>query len=262
MTWSFSRLNYSCLHEWVRHYVDCEKQDSNFYAEFGSLVHECIEYYAKGILPDDQILEYYDNNFDDYCKTYFDPEKREQYYQQGYEYVKCISKKLPLDSFEVLGVEEQLTFSLKERRPGFENRDYPFTGFIDLHLKNKKTGEIIIMDNKSASMKFRRDGSVYKNQEDHWKKFQYQLYLYSYPFVEKGEKIDTLAWNFFRQGGLIKPIPWVKEDYEEAVNWALDQIHTLENEKLWFPNEDFFYCNNLCGYRNKCFMPQGEDNYE
>ena len=42
MTWSFSRLNFSCLSEWHRHYIECEPQEQNFYAEFGSLVHECI----------------------------------------------------------------------------------------------------------------------------------------------------------------------------------------------------------------------------
>lgn len=263
MTWSFSRLNYSCLHEWVRHYVDCDSQESNFYAEFGSLVHECLEYHAKGILPDDQILEYYDNQFNDYCKTYFDPEKREQYYIQGYEYISDIPKYLPLDKYNIIGVEKELHFNLVEDRPGYEHREYPFTGFIDLLLENKKTGGLIFTDHKSSSMKFRRDGEPYRNQEEHWKAFQRQQLLYTIPFVESGKTVEALQWNMFRSK-FIKRIPWTQEAYEEAYYWALDQIHTLENEKIWSPNVDFFYCKNLCGYRNNCMFgsEDRDDDYE
>lgn len=259
MTWSFSRLNFSCPYEWHRHYIECEPQESNFYAEFGSLVHQIIEYYAKGILPPDQLLEYYDNNFDDKVQSECDPKRREQYYNQGFDYVSNISQNLQLEDYDILGVEKALKFSLKERRPGFEERDYPFTGFIDLFLKNKKTGKIIIADNKSANMRFRRDGTPYKNQEEHWLAFQRQLYLYSYPFVEEGQEISYLSWNFFRQGGVFKTIPWKRKDYDKAVNWALDRIHFLEQEEEFLPKPDFFYCNSLCGYRYNCAFTGSQD---
>jgi hypothetical protein len=42
------------------------------------------------------------------------------------------------------------------------------------------------------------------------------------------------------------------QEYQEAYYWALDQIHKLESEEEWEPNIDFFYCNNLCGYRFNC----------
>lgn len=32
MVWSFSRMNFSCLYEWKRHYLECEPQEGNFYA--------------------------------------------------------------------------------------------------------------------------------------------------------------------------------------------------------------------------------------
>ena len=62
----------------------------------------------------------------------------------------------------------------------------------------------------------------------------------------------------------IKKIYWTREAYDEAYYWALDQIHKLEQEEDWEPHVDFFYCRNLCGYRNNCFDAQSmeeEDAY-
>lgn len=133
------------------------------------------------------------------------------------------------------------------------------TGFIDLLLENKETGELVFTDHKSSGMRFKRDGLPYKNEEEHWKAFQRQQYLYCVPFVEAGKKIEALQWNMFRTKYL-KKIPWKKEDYEEAYYWALDQIHLLENESEWEPNVNFFYCKNLCGYRFNCPYNEQEEN--
>ena len=209
-------------------------------------------------MPVDQILEYYDNNFDDYCKSEFDPERREQYYAQGYEYLKDISNNLPLDNYEVLGVEQKIEFTLKEDRPGYEQKEYPVTGFIDLLLKNKETGGLEFRDHKSASMKFKRNGEPYQNYVEHWEHFKLQQYLYSIPYVEAGERVEALSWNMFRTK-IIKRIPWMESEYKKAYYWALDQIHKLEEEKDWLPNKDFFYCKNLCGYRNNCEMAQFDE---
>lgn len=252
MTWSFSRMNFNCLFEWKRHYIEGEHQQGNFYAEFGGLVHKCLEIYLQGILPIDQIVEYYDSNFDDYCKSDFDPERREQYYNQGYEYLKDIPKYLPLDKYNIIGVEKELSFVLREDREGYEPREYPMTGFIDLLLENKETGGLVFTDHKSSGMRFsKKTGLPYKNDEEHFKAFVRQQMLYTVPYVEAGKKIEALQWNMFRTK-YIKKIYWTREAYDEAYYWALDQIHLLENEENWLPKQDYFYCQNLCGYRNNC----------
>ena len=104
-------------------------------------MHKCLEIYALGILPDSQILEYYDTNFDDYCQTYFPEDKKEEYYLQGYEYLAHLSENLPLDKYEIVGVEKELSFELKEYREEYRDENgelpvYKMTGFIDLLLKN------------------------------------------------------------------------------------------------------------------------------
>ena len=45
-------------------------------------------------------------------------------------------------------------------------------------------------------------------------------------------------------------IPWVQEEYEEAIQWAKDTLELIEKEKEWRPNPDYYYCNYLCGQRN------------
>ena len=125
------------------------------------------------------------------------------------------------------------------------------TGFIDLLLRNKKTGELELRDHKSASMRWKRNGEPYQNHAEHWQNFKRQQYLYCVPFVESGQKIGALSWNMFRMK-YIKQIPWDYQEYQESYYWALDQIHKLEEESEWEPTIDFFYCKSLCGYRNNC----------
>lgn len=57
----------------------------------------------------------------------------------------------------------------------------------------------------------------------------------------------------------IKKIPWDYNDYKRAYYWALDQIHKIEDEEEWEASPDFFYCKNLCGYRNCCMFATGGD---
>lgn len=45
-------------------------------------------------------------------------------------------------------------------------------------------------------------------------------------------------------------IPWVKEEYDEAIQWAKDTLSLIEKESKWNPNPDYYYCHYLCGQRN------------
>lgn len=248
MIWSFSRLNafYNCPYEWKRKYLDGEKGEDSFYSEFGSLIHHVWEKYAKGKVARDELVSYYDSKWGKYIKhdlmngDEIDFEKEQGYYDTG---VNHLENQLPdLSRFEILGVEKKVSF---------EVNGYEMVGYIDLLLKDKETGEITIWDHKSSAMKFKKNGEPYKADAQHWKDFQRQLYLYSIPVLEEYGRVDYLSWNLFRQG-YVKTIPWNKEDFEEAKTWALNTIAAIEQEENWEPKEDFFYCRNLCGYRDSC----------
>ena len=46
-------------------------------------------------------------------------------------------------------------------------------------------------------------------------------------------------------------VQWIKEEYDEAIQWAVDTLKLIESEKEWAPNnESYYYCNYICGQRN------------
>lgn len=256
MIWSFSRLSafHNCPYEWKCSYLGGEKGSGSFYSEFGSLMHHILEQFIKGNVLRESLIAYYESQWSVFIEhdlmkgDEIDFEKEQEYYDCGIDYLQ---NHLPdLSQFEILGVEKKVEFEID---------GYNMIGFIDLLLKDKKTGEITIWDHKSSSMKFKKNGEPYKSEEQHWKDFQRQLYLYSVPVLEEYGRVDHLSWNLFRQG-YVKTIDWNKEDFEEAKKWAVDTIHLIEQEEDWEPKEDFFYCRNLCGQKSSCPLMNKEIN--
>ena len=222
MTWSFSRLNsfYNCPYEWKLRYIDCNKSENGFFGEYGSLIHKILEKYEKGELSLFELNDYYEEHF---------------------------SENVPHD--EVLGVEKEVRFQIAGK---------DFVGYIDLLLKEKETGKIIILDHKSASIKILKNGKVSKSDQEHVREFIRQLCLYAIPIIQEYGHVDELWWTLFKDRNWLK-IPFNKEDYDEAIKWAEDTLILIEKEKDWLPNNSSsYYCNYLCGQRNHAceYKPQ------
>ena len=252
MTWSFSRLNsfYNCPHEWYMQYIEANRGENGFFGEFGGACHKVLEKYAKGEVSIFDISDAYEKQFSEDVVHDAPPNKyvdlMESYYNKGHDYFDNID--LDLEPFEILGVEKEIHFELGGK---------PFVGYIDLLLREKATGKIIILDHKSASIKVLKNGSVSKSDQEHFLEFQRQLYLYSIAVIYEYGRVDYLWWNLFKQRDWIK-IPFKWEDYKAAVKWAEDTIKLIEAEKEYPCNPDFFYCNYLCSQRNNAceFKPQ------
>ena len=252
MTWSFSRLNsfYNCPYEWRLHYMDCNKSENGFFGEYGSLIHKILEKYEKGELSLFELNDYYEEHFSDGVPHDAPPNKyvdiKQSYYEKGLDYFNNID--LDLDKYEVLGVEKEVRFQIAGK---------DFIGYIDLLLKEKETGKIIILDHKSASIKILKNGKVSKSDQEHVREFIRQLCLYAIPIIEEYGHVDELWWNLFKDKNWLK-MPFNKGDYDEAIKWAEDTLTLIENEKNWFPNPDSYYCNFLCGQRNHAceYKPQ------
>lgn len=247
MIWSFSRLNsfYNCRYEWKLHYMDCNKGCESAMGQFGTFCHKILEKYAKGQLSLYELPDYYEDHFFDEVIEEFPPNKyvdiQQTYYEKGLDYFNNID--LIFDDYEILGVEKEVRFKIDE---------YDFIGFIDLLLREKSSGKIIIMDHKSASIKVLKNGKISKSDLDHFEEFKRQLYLYSKPIIEEYGAVDVLQWNMFKDQKFIS-IPWNEDEYTEAIKWALDTIDLIKKEEEWLPNPDFFYCHNLCSQRkNAC----------
>lgn len=256
MQWSFSRLNsyYQCPYEWRLHYVECNKSENGFFGEYGSLIHKILEKYEKGELSLFELNEYYEEHFNKDVPHDAPPNKyvniRQSYYDKGIDYFNNID--LDLEKYEVLGVELKVEFKINGK---------DFVGYIDLLVRDKENGEIIIIDHKSASIKILKNGKISKSDQQHFLEFKRQLYLYSIPIIEKYGIVSKLRWNMFKDQKWIE-IPWKQEEFDEAIQWAKDTLKLIENEKNWFPNPDFYYCNYLCGQRNHAceFKPKPTGN--
>ena len=247
MLWSFSRLNsfYNCPYEWYLHYVECQQGTNNFFGQYGSFIHKILEKYEKNELSLFDLSQYYEDNF--YSEITYDapPNKyvdiKQAYYEKGLEYLDNID--LILEDYEILGVEREVKFTIG---------NYEMIGYIDLLLKQKSDGKIIILDHKSASLKFTKKGKVSKSDEKHFLEFKRQLYLYSMPIIQEYGHVDYLEWNMFKDRKHIR-VEWNKDEYDEAVQWAYDTVKLIEQENTWFPNPDYYYCHYLCGQReNAC----------
>ena len=253
MIWSFSRLNsfYNCPYEWKLRYIDCNKSENGFFGEYGSLIHKILEKYEKGELSLFELNDYYEEHFSENVPHDAPPNKyvdiKQSYYEKGLDYFNNID--LDLDKYEVLGVEKEVRFQIAGK---------DFVGYIDLLLKEKETGKIIILDHKSASIKILKNGKVSKSDQEHVREFIRQLCLYAIPVIEEYGHVDELWWNLFKDRNWLK-MPFKKEDYDEAIQWAKDTLALIENEREWLPNNSSsYYCSYLCGQRNHAceYKPQ------
>lgn len=246
MTWSFSRINsYSnCPYGWYLNYIECMPKKSSFFSEYGTLMHKLLEGYAKQEIDVFEIADIYKDSYDAEVATEAPYNKyvdlRESYFQKGLDYLNSFD--LELDKYNVLGVEKEVRFNLD---------GYDIVGYIDLLLRDKETGEITILDHKSADIKILKSGKVSKTDADHFDEFKKQLYLYSHAVLEEYGRVDYLCWNLFKSQNSIK-IPWVKEEYNESLKWAVDTINNIKQDMLWLPKQSFYFCQNICDQRDNC----------
>ena len=58
-------------------------------------------------------------------------------------------------------------------------------------------------------------------------------------------------WNHFKTGDLTV-VPFEAADYEEALKWAMGTIKKIEDDTRFVEKKDYFFCHNICQYRNLC----------
>lgn len=244
--WSFSRISGSnCLYSFFLHYIEENRGLDNGSAQFGKAMHKTLEKYFKGELDVFDTPQDFKEQFEAMVTCDFPYNRykdlKESAYESGIEYLNNLS--FDFNKYEILGVEKECKFKVDK---------YKFQGYIDLLLRDKDTGDIIIVDHKTTQFKYLKNGDISKTNQEQFDHFKKQELLYSIPVIEQYGKVDYLAWNMIRDKKIIK-IPFDKKEFKEAQEWAINQIHTIENESLWLPNtENSYYCNVLCGQRGIC----------
>jgi len=247
--YSYSRTTsfHNCKYEYYLNYVvnddDLYFSEGNYYAEFGSYIHEILAMIFEKELKPEDALDYFIDNYDDriYYKVRKSTMEKNLAIMSDYFATLDISW---IDNYEILGVEKEVEFTVN---------GLPFIGFIDLLLRDKKDGRIVILDHKSAEYPFKKDGTLKKKEEKSFNGYKKQMYLYSHAIYQLyGEFPKEMTWNLFKDGGKFATIPFIKETYNETMIWFDDVIKEIEKEIEFEPNEDFFYCTNLCNFRNSC----------
>lgn len=247
--WSFSRLSsfHQCKREWHENYIlHPGENDGGAFAEYGSLQHEIFEKYKKQELGIWDCLQYYEDHYQDFVLHDFPQigktDLNQSYYEEGINYWSNFDGLL--ENHKVLGVEKEVKFDIS---------GYKFIGYIDL-LTEDENGDLVLTDHKSKKLKILKSGKISKTDLDAYDKLKKQLYLYSKPIIEEYDKTPKwLQWNLFRLDTVLT-IPFDEEEYQQSLDWAIDTIHEIEEEELWLPNKDFFYCRNLCGARERCWQ--------
>lgn len=242
MTWSYTRLTSfeSCPYKFLLTYIKRSPKVPMFFSDYGTFVHKIIELCLTGQLPKEQLVPYYLENFRQEIKGQA-PNTRtfDTYFHNGLEYLKSFSYPYPLEN--VIGVERHIDFDLDGHR---------FTGIIDSVVS--EGDDFIIVDNKSRNLKHRSKRKKPTKSDEELDKYLRQLYLYSIPLVEEyGKFPKRLEFNCFREGQLISE-PFVESAYEEAKQWALGIIHTIEENENWKPVQEFWKCHYLCERNCSC----------
>jgi len=247
--WSYSRATCfgHCKYEYYLSYIirdnDLYLSESNYYAEIGSYVHEILALIFSGELAAKNAYKYFKKNYDTHVFYTAKQSTMDKTNSAIEEYFKNINLDW-LDQFEILGVELEVNFKVG---------DHDFIGFIDLLLRDKQSGKIVVLDHKSSEYPFKLNGEVKKKSESSFNSYKRQMYLYCHAVNQLyGEFPDRIIWNHFKDGGKLAEIPFKESEYQETLKWFLNTVSEINSEENFEPNEDFFYCSNLCNFRNSC----------
>jgi len=251
--YSYSQLSSfsECPFSYYLKHIEGVKDQSNGFAEQGTLIHDLLDKWAKKELTIDQLAPEYARRYPDEVVTSF-PRMltakgyAEKTYLQGLTYFENFNG---FPGFSVVSAEEKFDMPLRLT----DGTERPFIAFVDLVLRNDFTGGLVVLDHKSKSWaEFRR------HREEMYK----QQYLYSYFVHEKyNEWPESLMFNLFKAEGKTDEQQFSKEKFDEVMQWATDAINQIESYEImdWMeckeqktPGKPDMFCMEICGTRGEC----------
>ena len=224
-----------------------EPKLSNAFAEKGSLIHDIIDKWAKGEISKSQMVDEYVRRYPFEVVTQFPRIMAKGYaekaYNLGIEFLEDFDE---FEGYEIIATEAEFLIDLELA----DGTTRPFTGFVDMVLRDKKTDALIVCDHKSKSW------SSFKKAEDEM--YRQQLLYCAYIYQKFGRYPDYLMFHLFNEHGDKPMRPFTKEAYDETIQWATDCINNIESYEIldWMNSKDSpdFFCQNLCSTRNRCYV--------
>ena len=237
----------TCPYAFKLSYIDyLMPREDNFFAEYGQLVHECMEKYFSGEIDIFELSQYYLSNYDSFVRTPAPPSFTDlgaRYREEGLIFFDNFS--FPRERYDVILIEDKIDF---------EYDGIMFVAKPDLVLFDKKKKKNILYDYKT-SMPFKVNKQTQKETTDNKKISGYhnQMYIYAYALREiRNIPIKEIILWFTRAQKELS-IPWNKKDEETAMKRVVGIVNDIKKEISFTPNtSNPYFCNNLCGVRNFC----------
>lgn len=213
----------------------------NAFAQQGSLIHSLLDGWAKGEIAIDDLASEYQRRYpQEVTQSWPSMLSRKGYasktYNQGLNYFENFQG---FPGYTVISAEQEMETQIAGRR---------FVGYIDMILTDDKTGQLIILDHKSKSLK------AFKSAQNEMYR---QQYLYA-KYVHQKYDVwpDKLAFNLFKQGGKIMMRDFDMKEYERTIKWAEEAIERIESfdyfDWMQTKEQSDFFCWQICSVRNMC----------
>jgi len=219
---------------------------NNAFASLGTFIHELIDQWAKGEikaedLPAEYIKRYKQAVPESWPRMLAAKGYADKAYNQGLEYFTNFDE---FKGYKIIGTEQKFKTNIEGR---------PFIGIVDMVMEDEATGELIVLDHKSKSLK-----EFKKNEHEMYKQ---QLLYSQYIFETYGKWPDRLMFNLFKEPDNYKTSkPFDKTEFVEAYTWAADIIKKIETYDLmdFFETKEVkndrpdFFCTEICSCRKIC----------
>jgi hypothetical protein len=239
---SVSSFN-TCAYGFYLSYIQYAERTGNWFSDFGLLMHETLERYFKGELEIMELAGFYEENYPKMVTSDAPPYPAgiaDRYYADGLRFFEEFD--FNKDDYEVVFVEDIIETT---------HNDIKLVVKPDLVLKDKKTGEYLLLDYKTSNP-FSKDGKPDKKKMADYRK---QMYLYAY-FINHNRdyKISKIRLWFVRVNKFDE-FDYVEEDAGDVVNWFFNGILNIKFEEEFPPcdtTKNKFFCMNLCGVSAFC----------
>lgn len=220
-------------------YIDKVPDEGNAFSDYGLVCHKLLEEWAKGEMPEMLLAAEYEDRYDDAMAHPFPPFPKgmgEKYFEAGRAYFDSFTG---FDGYDVVAAEQRSSFDVTVR-----GKVYPFVGVVDLVLRDKKTGDLVVIDHKSKSAKqMKKDMAVYTRQLYTYARFVRDLY---------GSFPKRMGFNLFREGGEIVWVDFDESAYEATMAWIVKSIEAIMDETEWKVSVSSFFCRFVCSVMDAC----------
>ncbi len=244
MKFSHSSLTafHTCKYMFYLTYIMKEDREQGFFSDFGNLIHEIFQKYFSMELELWDLKKYYEDNYSRVVTTDpppFPKSMGESYYNAGLDFFGNMSFKR--ENYEIISIEDSFESKFNDK----------ITLIIkpDLVLRNKKNGNIILLDYKTYKLKHT------KKDDEKLESYKRQMHLYShFLWKEKSIEINKIFLWFVRNNEFLE-IDMNPMEIQATLDWVENTIRDIKQENVWLANnikDNAFFCSQICGLRSHC----------